>query len=226
MMIRVKNLKKNYPGKIPVEALKGVTFEVEKGDFVTIMGRSGAGKSTLLHQLGLLDNPSSGEIIIDDVHVLKLPDSGKKQFRLEKLGYIFQEYTLIPELTALENVYLLSWASSKNRKDYKKAAIECLERVELGHRLHHLPSELSGGEQQRVGIARALVNNPDILFADEPCATLDSESAETILKLLSRLNKELGQTIVMVSHEPEDKKYVERIIYLKDGLIEKEEKIR
>ena len=223
-MIKVENLKRIYPGRVPVEALKGITFEVEKGEILGIMGRSGAGKSTLLHQLGLLDNPTSGEIIIDDVDVLKLSDSGKKQFRLEKLGYIFQEYTLIPELTALENVYLLSWASSKNKRDYKKAAMECLGRVGLGHRLHHLPHELSGGEQQRVGIARALVNTPKVLFADEPCATLDSESAEAILKLLTKLNKELGQTIVIITHEPEDKKYVERIIYLKDGLIEKEEK--
>lgn len=220
-MIEVKNLRKIYPGKVPVEALKGITFEVEKGEFIAIMGRSGAGKSTLLHQLGLLDNPTSGEIIIDDVDVLKLSDSEKRQFRLEKLGYTFQEYTLIPELTVLENVYLPSWYSSAGRRDYKKAAIECLERVGLGHRLHHLPHELSGGEQQRVGIARALVNNPKILFADEPCATLDSESAEAIFKLLTKLNKELAQTIIVVSHEPEDKKYVERVIYLKDGLIEK-----
>ena len=223
-MVKVENLKKVYPGKVPVEALKGITFEVESGEILGIMGRSGAGKSTLLHQLGLLDNPTSGKILIDGVDVLKLSDSEKKQFRLEKLGYIFQEYTLIPELTVVENVYLLSWASSKNKKDYKKAATECLEMVELGHRLHHLPHELSGGEQQRVGIARALVNNPKVLFADEPCANLDSESAQTILKLLTKLNKELGQTIVIITHEPEDKKYLERIIYLKDGLIEKEEK--
>jgi putative ABC transport system ATP-binding protein len=220
-MIRVKNLKKIYPGKVPVEALRGVTFEVKRGEFIAVMGRSGAGKSTMLHQLGLLDNPTSGEIVIDDVNALKLSDSEKRQFRLEKLGYIFQEYTLMPELTALENVYLPSWYSSTGRRDYKKAGIECLERVELGHRLNHLPHELSGGEQQRVGVARALVNNPKILLADEPCATLDSESAEAILRLLTKLNKELGQTIVMVSHEPEDKKYVERVIYLRDGLIEK-----
>lgn len=220
-MIKVEHLKKVYPGKVLVEALKGITFEVAKGEFIAIMGRSGAGKSTLLHQLGLLDNPTSGEIIIDDVDVLKLSDSEKRQFRLEKLGYTFQEYTLLPELTALENVYLLSWAGNTGRRDYKKAAMECLERVGLEHRLHHLSHELSGGEQQRVGIARALVNNPKILFADEPCATLDSESAEVILRLLTKLNKELGQTIVMVSHEPEDKRYVERVIYLKDGLIEK-----
>jgi len=119
-MVKVENLKKVYPGKVPVEALKGITFEVESGGILGIMGRSGAGKSTLLHQLGLLDNPTSGKILIDGVDVLKLSDSEKKQFRLEKLGYIFQEYTLIPELTVVENVYLLSWASSKDKKDYKK----------------------------------------------------------------------------------------------------------
>jgi len=224
MIVQVKNLKKIYRSRVSTEALKGVSFEVEEGEFVAIMGRSGSGKSTLLHQLGLLDIPTGGEIIINGVDVLKLSAHQKAYFRLKKLGYVFQEYALLPEFTALESVYLSLMVQGIGKKDYIKKATEVLKEVGLKERIHHLPHELSGGEQQRVAVARAIVNNPKILFADEPCANLDSESSETILKLFKKLNKELGQTIIMVTHEPEDKKYVERIIWLKDGLIEKIEK--
>lgn len=190
---------------------------------MAIMGRSGSGKSTLLHQLGLLDTPTAGEIIIDEVDVLKLSDHKKTSFRLKELGYVFQEYALLPEFTALEAVSLPLMMQGVRRREYIKKAADVLERVGLKERLRHLPRELSGGEQQRVAVARAIVSNPKILYADEPCANLDSESSETILELLKNLNRELGQTIVMVTHEPEDKKYVERVIWLKDGLIEKEE---
>lgn len=223
-MIKVENLKKIYSGKIPTHALKGVSFEVENGEFIAIMGRSGSGKSTLLHQLGLIDIPTAGQIFIDDIAVLQLSESEKTLFRLQHLGYIFQEYALLAELTALENVYLPDFALGGNQNDYKKRAQEILEIVGLGDRLGHYPNELSGGEQQRVAIARSLINKPKILFADEPCANLDSVSAKVILELFQKLNKELGQTIVMVTHEPEDKKYVEWVIWLKDGLIEKIEK--
>jgi len=223
MMIQVKNLKRTYQGKVLVEALKGVSFEVKKGEFMAIMGRSGSGKSTLLHQLGLLDTPTAGEIIIDGVDVLKLSDHRKTSFRLKELGYVFQEYALLPEFTALEAVSLPLMMQGVRRREYIRKAADVLERVGLKERLRHLPRELSGGEQQRVAVARAIVSNPKILYADEPCANLDSESSETILELLKNLNRELGQTIVMVTHEPEDKKYVERVIWLKDGLIEKEE---
>jgi len=223
MMIQVKNLKRTYQGKVLVEALKGVSFEVRKGEFMAIMGRSGSGKSTLLHQLGLLDTPTAGEIIIDGVDVLKLSDHRKTSFRLKELGYVFQEYALLPEFTALEAVSLPLMMQGVRRREYIRKAADVLERVGLKERLRHLPRELSGGEQQRVAVARAIVSNPKILYADEPCANLDSESSETILELLKNLNRELGQTIVMVTHEPEDKKYVERVIWLKDGLIEKEE---
>lgn len=208
-------------GKVRIYALRGVSFEVAKGEFLAIMGPSGSGKSTLLHQLGLLDTPTSGEIIIDGVDVISLSDHEKTIFRLNQLGYVFQEYALLPELTALENVYLPSMMMVKKRERYLKSSTDILELVGLGHRLHHLPRELSGGEQQRVAVARALVNNPKIFFADEPCANLDTESSMQILELFKKLNKELGQTIVMVSHEEWHKKYVDRVIYLKDGLIEK-----
>ena len=223
MMIQVKNLKRTYQGKVLVEALKGVSFEVKKGEFMAIMGRSGSGKSTLLHQLGLLDTPTAGEIIIDGVDVLKLSDHKKTSFRLKELGYVFQEYALLPEFTALEAVSLPLMMQGVRRREYIRKAADVLERVGLKERLRHLPRELSGGEQQRVAVARAIVSNPKILYADEPCANLDSESSETILELLTNLNRELGQTIVMVTHEPEDEKYVERVIWLKDGLVEKEE---
>jgi len=221
-MIKVEDLHKAYgKGLTAVHALKGINMEVESGEFVAIMGRSGSGKSTLLHLLGLLDTPTSGEICIENMNISKLPEKEKVRFRLEKLGYVFQEYSLLGELTALENVYLpaLSVAWQNN---YKRRAVEMLETVGLGERLKHYPNELSGGEQQRVAIARALINRPSILFADEPTASLDATSADVILELFRRLNKDLGQTIVMVTHEPEDEKYVDRVIWLKDGLVEKE----
>ncbi len=185
------------------------------------MGRSGSGKSTLLHQLGLIDTPTGGKIFIDNVDILKFSESRKTLFRLQHLGYVFQEYALIAELTALENVYLPALASGKKPDYCRRRAREVLETVGLSHRLNHRPSELSGGEQQRVAIARALINQPKILFADEPCANLDSISSKVVLELFQKLNRELGQTIVMVTHEPEDRRFVARVIWLKDGLIEK-----
>ncbi len=220
-MIKVDNLKKVYPGKVPTLALKGVSFEVKSGEFLAIMGRSGSGKSTLLHQLGLIDSPNEGSILLDKTDVLKLSEAQKTLFRLESLGYVFQEYALIAELTALENVYLPAFVAGRDYDDYKKRAAEVLEIVGLGDRLDHYPNEISGREQQRVAVARALINRPKILFADEPTANLDSISARVVLELFQKLNKELGQTIIIVTHEPEDIKYVDRIIWLKDGSIEK-----
>ena len=220
MIIEVKNLVKTYEGAVPTHALKNVNFGIKKGEFVALMGRSGSGKSTLLHQLGLLDVPTKGEIIMDGGNLMALSEDQKSEFRLKKLGYVFQSYALLQELTALESVYLPLMLSGVDKKEYIKKASEMLEMVGLGDRLNHLPKEMSGGEQQRVAIARALVNNPMILFADEPTANLDSESSQIVLELFKKLNKEMGQTIIMVTHEPDDKKYVDRVIWLKDGVIE------
>jgi putative ABC transport system ATP-binding protein len=218
-MIKVENLTKTYPGEVPTFALKGVSLEIAEGEFVALMGRSGSGKSTLLHQLGLLDMPTTGHVIINNSDVLSLSDSERTRFRLQYLGYVFQEYALIAEFTALENVYFPAMAFGDNSA--KKRAAHLLELVGLGDRMNHYPNEMSGGEQQRVAIARSLINNPKVLFADEPTANLDTVSSEVVFKLFQKLNKELKQTILVVTHEPEDKKYVDRVIWLKDGLIEK-----
>lgn len=219
-MIDTKNLKKTYPGNPPTEALKNISFKINRGEFIAIMGRSGSGKSTFLHQLGLIDTPTEGKIIIDNIDVLQLSESEKTKFRLKYLGYVFQEYALIPELTAWENTYLPAYALMLNN-NYKSEAKKVLEIVGLAHRLNHFPHELSGGEQQRVAIARALINKPKILFADEPTANLDSVSSKIVLDLFQKLKNELKQTIVMVTHEPEDKIYADRVLWLKDGLVEK-----
>jgi len=222
MIIEVKNLKKIYQGAVPTYALKNINFGVKKGEFVALMGRSGSGKSTLLHQLGLLDTPTEGEVIMDNINLMTFSEKQKSEFRLKKLGYVFQSYALLPELTAVESVYLPLMLSGVGKKKCIEQASKMLAKVGLSDRLHHLPKEMSEGEQQRIAIARALVNNPMILFADEPTANLDSESSLKILKLFRELNKEIGQTIIMVTHEPDDKKYVDRVIWLKDGVIEDE----
>lgn len=219
--IIVNNLKKIYPGNVPTLALNGVSFTIDKGEFVAIMGRSGSGKSTLLHQIGLIDTPTEGAITIEGVDVLALSEQERTRFRLGRMGHIFQEYALISELSALENVFLPALALPGNRD--KERAAELLILVGLGDRLDHYPSELSGGEQQRVAIARALINKPEVVFADEPTANLDTVSATVVLRLFQKLNREFRQTIVMVTHEPDDRQYVNRVIQLSDGLIEKVE---
>lgn len=220
-LMEVRDLSRVYTmGEVTVTALKNISFDIkqsEQAEFVAVMGKSGSGKSTLLHLLGLLDSPTSGQINSKGVNLLDLSESQKARFRLERFGYVFQEYALLPELTALENVYLPAMALGKKKEEYIKAAKEVLEQVGLGKRLHHRPREMSGGEQQRVAIARALINKPNILFADEPTANLDSTSSKQILELFQRLNREIGLTILMVTHEPDDKKYVSRVIWLKDG---------
>ena len=221
-MIQVNNLQKIYgQGNIATHALKGVDMHIEAGEFIAIMGRSGCGKSTLLHILGLLDAPTDGELFIENKDMLKLTEAERSRFRLEELGYIFQEYSLISEMTILENVFFPALCLAKDNH-YRSRAKEMLETVGLGERLNHYPSEVSGGEQQRAAIARSLINKPKILFADEPTASLDISSAKTVLELFSRLNRELGQTIVMVTHEAEDEKYVDRVIWLKEGIVETE----
>ncbi len=217
-LLEIKGISRIYGmGDVKVKALNKVSFDIKRGEFAAIMGKSGSGKSTLLHQLGLLDAPTSGEIIFDGKNISGLPEFQKAKFRLSKFGYVFQEYALLPELTALENVYLPAMALGRKKEEYMKAGTTVLEQVGLGTRLHHRPREMSGGEQQRVAIARALINKPDILFADEPTANLDSASSEQIIELFQKLNKETRLTILMVTHEPDDMKYVSNVVWLKDG---------
>jgi len=223
LMIEGKNITRTFEGTVPVHALKGVDIFIERGEFVAIMGRSGSGKSTLLHQLSLLDIPNEGSIMIDGKDILKLKQKKKTLFRLNHFGYVFQTYALLPEFTAMETVAIPLMMAGFSRSKYLKKSKEILELVGLGHRLNHRPSELSGGEQQRVAIARALIHNPEIVFADEPCANLDVKSSIVIMELFKKLNKELGQTIVMVTHEPDDKKYVDRVVYMVDGKLEKKQ---
>ncbi|AGB01549.1 ABC transporter ATP-binding protein [Methanoregula formicica] len=218
-MIEVTDLKKIYRmGSVEVAALKGVSATIARGEFVGIMGPSGSGKSTFLHQLGLLDTPTSGRIVLDGTDVSRLTDEERTHFRLMHLGYVFQDYALVSELTVKENVAIPAIMKGRPLSACYAAATEVLEKVGLSRRLDHLVHELSGGEQQRVSIARALVNRPAILFADEPCANLDTENSRTVLELFRAVNKDLGQTVVMVSHEPWHREYFDRIIFIRDGL--------
>ena len=224
-MIEVKNLKKLFKdGEKTTEVLKGIDFLAKSGEFVAIMGRSGAGKSTLLYQMSLLDEPTSGDIKIDEKDVLALSTAERTSFRLSQLGYVFQDYALLPEMTALENVAIpLLMQNLPEKKAYAKAA-EHLTLVGLGERLNNLPSQLSGGEQQRVSIARAIAHEPKILFADEPTANLDNESSRIVMDIFKKLHSE-GQTIIMVTHEVEYSKFAERIIHLDNGQIISDERV-
>ena len=222
-MIEVSDLKKIYLlGKVEVAALRGVSLTIKKGEFVGIMGPSGSGKSTLLHQLGLLDKPTAGHIRIDGTDVSQLNDEERTIFRLLHLGYVFQDYALVSELNVMENVAIPAIMQGKPLPECYAEATRVLEKVGLGKRLDHLVYELSGGEQQRVSIARALVNTPSILFADEPCANLDTENSRTVLELFRAVNRELEQTIVMVSHEQSHIQYFDRIYFLRDGVLDRE----
>lgn len=221
-MIEAVDLSRVYRmGTVDVQALRGVSFAIDRGEFVGIMGSSGSGKSTLLHIMGLLDRPTTGSLTVDGVDVLALSERERTRFRLARLGYVFQDYALIGELSALENVFLTPLVRGAGRGEYLRAAREILDEVGLLDRADHLQFELSGGEQQRVAIARALVNRPAIVFADEPCANLDTATSKTILDLFARLNRELGQTIVMVSHEDWHRRYFCRVIHLADGRVDR-----
>jgi putative ABC transport system ATP-binding protein len=221
-IIKVKNLIKSFKsGDAELVVLRGLDLEVERGDFVSITGRSGSGKSTLLYQLGLLDHPNSGDIIIDGVNVSALNHEERTRFRLNELGYVFQDYALVPELTALENVAVPVIMQGKTKAEAFEISHKALEKVGLSHRHDNLPSKLSGGEQQRVSIARAIAHQPKIIFADEPTANLDSETADTVLQVFLELNRS-GQTILMVTHEPEYAKLTKRILLLSDGSVHEE----
>lgn len=222
-MYKIEELSKIYlMGRVRVKALDYVSFTVVDGDMVAVMGRSGSGKSTLLKQIGLLDRPTSGRVLFDDKEVTRLPESKRAQLRLQYLGYVFQEYALLGELTAHQNVYLPGMMLGRKNIDYKQRAEELLQLVGLGARIRHYPKELSGGEQQRVAIARALINNPRLLLADEPCANLDTLSGRLVMETLVKLNQELKVTIIFVSHDPSDSVYARREIILSDGNISEE----
>lgn len=214
-MINIENLKKvYYMGKIEVNALRGINLGINKGEFVVLMGPSGSGKSTLLNMAGLLDTPTSGRIVIDGIDVSSLNENERADFRLKKMGFVFQFFSLLMELNSLDNVALPMIMD--NRK-YERAS-SLLELVGIGDRANHFPSELSGGQQQRVAIARALANEPSIILADEPTANLDTESSNQIVDLFRKLNNK-GQTIIMVTHEPELGEKADRIIRIKDGKV-------
>lgn len=218
-IITTKNLTRTFKtGDVVTPVLKGIDFSARTGEFVAIMGRSGAGKSTFLYQISLLDDPSGGQILIDghDTHTMTAAE--KMNFRLSKFGYVFQDYALLPELTAIENVALpLLMQGLSKRAAYAKAH-ESLSRIDLGHRINSLPAQLSGGEQQRVSIARAVAHEPKILFADEPTANLDNESSKAVMEVFQDLHMR-GQTIIMVTHEEPYAMLTERIIRLDDGKI-------
>lgn len=218
-MIETKNLVKTFTnGDVETHVLKGIDFRVEDGAFIAIMGRSGAGKSTFLYQMSLLDEPTSGDMVVDGQSTREMSDTEEITFRLHKFGYVFQDYALLPDLTALENVALPLLMQNKERRTAYAMAIEALIKVGVGHRLSNLPSQLSGGEQQRVSIARAVAHTPKILFADEPTANLDNESSKKIMKIFVQLHKN-GQTIVMVTHEEQYAALADRIVRLDDGRI-------
>lgn len=218
-MIVTRNLVKTFKnGDVLTRVLRGIDFRVEQGEWVAIMGRSGAGKSTFLYQMSLLDDPTSGEIMIDGHDTHDMSAREKMLFRLARFGFVFQDYALLPELTALENVAVPLLMQGLSKAEAYQKSLAALERAELGKRTGNLPSQLSGGEQQRVSIVRAVAHEPKVLFADEPTANLDNDSSKRIMEIFAGLHR-LGQTIIMVTHEEQYAKLAERIVHIDDGRI-------
>lgn len=222
-IIEAKNIHRKFgKGNLVTHVLKGININVSEGEFIAIMGKSGAGKSTLMYQLSALDEPTDGEILIDNTDIIGLDEKARTNFRLNTLGYVFQDYALVPDLSARENVMMpllmRGWAWS----EAEKKADEAIDSVAMVGKYHNLPSQLSGGEQQRVAVARAIAGEPKILFADEPTANLDSVSGIQIIDLITELHNR-GQTVVMVTHEPEYAENCDRIIWMEDGKIMNEE---
>ncbi len=223
-VIELKDLVKTYyVGESEVRALRGVSYAIQEGDFLAIMGPSGSGKSSLMNILGCLDRPTSGEYILDGEQVSSFDKNKLARIRNQKIGFVFQSFNLLPRTTALENTELPLLYSTTNGRDTTEQALAALAAVGLRERAHHKTNQLSGGEQQRVAIARALLNNPTLILADEPTGNLDSKTSSEVMNIFKTLNEEKGITMVMVTHEPDIAAWAGKRIYLKDGLIVKEE---
>jgi len=214
----VKDVWKIYGTKVQIEVLRGVSLSISEAEFVAIIGASGSGKSTLMHVMGCLQKPTRGEIVLDGVNIAELTEDELAEIRGKQIGFVFQQFNLLPLKTAQKNVELPLIFQGVNSTERSKKAAELLERVGLGHRMSHKPSQMSGGEQQRVAIARALVGNPAIIFADEPTGNLDTKSSREIMSILKKLNSE-GKTLIVVTHDPEIAKWADRTIRLRDGRV-------
>ncbi len=221
-LIRLDKVWKTYyMGDITLNVLKGINLDINENEFVVIVGPSGSGKSTLMNLVGILDIPSKGTIFLEDIDISTLHESDLAQLRGKKIGFVFQQFNLIPTLTALENVILPTIFQNMPEEERVKRAKALLEKVGLSDRMDHRPNQLSGGQQQRVAIARALINNPDIILADEPTGNLDSHSGEQVMNLLTKLHKEEKKTIILVTHDVDLVKYSQKTVHIKDGEIVK-----
>lgn len=219
-IISVHDLRKVYRvGELDVAALRGADLEVPRGEFLAVVGPSGSGKSTLFHILGGLAKPTSGTVVVDGEDLASLTDSGRTRLRRTKVGFVFQKYNLLPTLTAMGNIQIARYISSHQTGPLENGFLDLLRLLNIESRLDHKPRALSGGEQQRVAIARALVNHPVILLADEPTGNLDTENATTVLNVLRDLNERLGQTILMITHNPEAAAYAHRTVRMRDGRV-------
>lgn len=226
-VVEAQNLVKVYSGNgIATPALRGISLKIQRGEFVAIVGPSGSGKSTLLNMIGALDRPTSGRILIDGTDISQLSDSELAKLRNEKLGFVFQAYNLIPRMSVLDNVQLPLLARGAGREERTSKSLEVLDQVGLGDKARRRPSQLSGGEQQRVAIARALVTNPPILLADEPTGNLDTKTSRALTDLFTQLNRQYGQTVIVITHNLEVASESGRIISIRDGLVEGEKVLR
>jgi len=221
IILRANNIKKSFllDNKLRLNVLKGISLEIFKGEIFEIVGASGAGKSTLLHILGTIDKPDEGELYFEDINLLNLKDEELSRFRNKNIGFVFQFHHLLPEFTALENVVIPMMIDGRSFEECKGRAIELLDYVGLSERMNHKPSELSGGELQRVAISRALANNPKIIFADEPTGNLDTKNSQSIIELIKNLNRNFNQTFVIVTHNPELVQIADRVREIKDGIL-------
>jgi putative ABC transport system ATP-binding protein len=221
-IVVLKNVSKIYKmGQEKVPALRGINLEVEPGEFCCLLGSSGSGKSTLLNLVAGLEKPSRGEIIIKGRHLERMDEDTLAKFRRRYIGFVFQSYNLLAARTAVENVEMPLIFQGQSRKQRRRKAEEILKAVGLEHRLHHLPSQMSGGQQQRVGIARAFVNTPEIVFADEPTGNLDTKTTQEVLELITGIARKHKQTLILVTHEPEVALFMDKVVTIRDGVVEK-----